>query len=146
MRAADIAPTIKALRESGATSLRAIADGLNAQGIPTARGSGEWSPTQVVRVLERLCARRDPAGCKIRHTSPEPSAASKSADVHPLDGYVPLISRSVLARSSSASCSSFTILTKSSSVFRSAESVDGSPPASATCVSATGPRQKPASP
>ena len=28
MRAADIAPTIKALRESGATSLRAIADGL----------------------------------------------------------------------------------------------------------------------
>ena len=43
-RAADIAPTIKVLREAGATSLRAIAHGLNAQGIPTARGSGEWSP------------------------------------------------------------------------------------------------------
>jgi hypothetical protein len=52
-RAADIAPTIEALQEAGATSLRAIADGLNAQGIPTARGSGEWLPTQVARVLER---------------------------------------------------------------------------------------------
>ena len=54
MRAADIAPAIKDLQEAGATTLRAIADGLTAQGIPTARGSGEWSPTQVRRVLERL--------------------------------------------------------------------------------------------
>jgi hypothetical protein len=35
-------------------SLRAIAEGLNAQGIPTARGEGEWTATQVMRVLERL--------------------------------------------------------------------------------------------
>jgi hypothetical protein len=35
-----ITPAIKALQEAGATSLRAIAGGLNAQGIPTARGSG----------------------------------------------------------------------------------------------------------
>ncbi|WP_035721787.1 recombinase family protein [Bradyrhizobium sp. ARR65] len=48
------APTIKALQEAGATSLRAIADGLNAQGIPTARGSGQWPPTQVARLIERL--------------------------------------------------------------------------------------------
>ena len=44
MRAAAIAPTIKALQEAGATTLRAIADELNAPGIPAARGSGEWSP------------------------------------------------------------------------------------------------------
>src|SRR5260221_555978 len=53
-RAADIAPTVKALQAAGATSLRAIAAGLNAQGIPTARGSGSWSAVQVARVLERI--------------------------------------------------------------------------------------------
>jgi len=53
-RAADLAPTIKALQAAGATSLRAIAAGLNDQGIPTARGEGEWTATQVMRVLERL--------------------------------------------------------------------------------------------
>jgi DNA invertase Pin-like site-specific DNA recombinase len=53
-RAADIGPTIKALQLAGAASLRAIADGLNAQGIPTARGNGQWSAVQVARVLERL--------------------------------------------------------------------------------------------
>jgi hypothetical protein len=37
----------------GATSLRAIAEGLNQQGIPTARGS-QWSTVQVARVLERI--------------------------------------------------------------------------------------------
>ena len=42
------------LQASGATSLRAIAAGLNERGIPTARGDGEWSATQVMRVLERL--------------------------------------------------------------------------------------------
>jgi len=53
-RAADIAPTIRKLQEGGATSLRAIAAGLNTQGIPTARGSGTWSAVQVSRVLERI--------------------------------------------------------------------------------------------
>ena len=52
-RAADIGPTVKALQEAGATSLRAIAAGLNDQAIPTARGQGKWS-VQVARVLERL--------------------------------------------------------------------------------------------
>jgi DNA invertase Pin-like site-specific DNA recombinase len=53
-RAADLAPIIKELQAAGKTSLRAIAEGLNAQGIPTARGEGEWTATQVMRVLERL--------------------------------------------------------------------------------------------
>jgi Recombinase len=52
-RAADIGPTIKSLQAEGATTLRAIAAGLNAQGIPTARG-GRWSAIQVMRVLARL--------------------------------------------------------------------------------------------
>ena len=53
-RAADLADTIAELQAAGKTSLRAIAEGLNAQGIPTARGDGEWTATQVMRVLERL--------------------------------------------------------------------------------------------
>ena len=53
-RVADIAPTITELQASGATSLRAIAAGLNARGIETPRGIGEWSATQVARVLDRL--------------------------------------------------------------------------------------------
>jgi hypothetical protein len=52
-RAADLAPIIKELQAAGKTSLRAIAAGLNEQGIPTARG-GEWSSPQVMRILERL--------------------------------------------------------------------------------------------
>ena len=53
-RAADIGPTIKALQVAGAMSLRAIATGLNAQGIPTARGKGRWSAVQVARILDRI--------------------------------------------------------------------------------------------
>lgn len=53
-RAADIGPTVKALQAAGATSLRAIAAGLNAQGIPTAKGNGQWSAVQVARVMSRL--------------------------------------------------------------------------------------------
>ena len=37
----------------GATSLSAIAAGLNERKIPTARGTGEWSAVQVMRVLAR---------------------------------------------------------------------------------------------
>ncbi len=52
-RAADLAPMIAELQAAGATSLRAIADGLNQRGIPTARGNAVWSATQVARVLSR---------------------------------------------------------------------------------------------
>jgi hypothetical protein len=48
------APAIRALQEAGATSLRAVAEGLNAQGIPTARSNGAWSAVQVARVLDRI--------------------------------------------------------------------------------------------
>jgi DNA invertase Pin-like site-specific DNA recombinase len=60
-RATDIGPTIAALQAAGATSLRAIAAGLNEKGIPTARGTGEWTATQVARVLERLDPFREEA-------------------------------------------------------------------------------------
>jgi hypothetical protein len=53
-RAADLAPNHQSASVCRRNEPRAIAEGLNAQGIPTARGEGEWSATQVMRVLERL--------------------------------------------------------------------------------------------
>jgi hypothetical protein len=40
--AAKLAPAIKKLRATGATTLRAIAAELNARQIPTPRGRGQW--------------------------------------------------------------------------------------------------------
>jgi DNA invertase Pin-like site-specific DNA recombinase len=54
-RAADVQPIIADIQAGGAKSLREIADALNGRGIPTARG-GEWSATQVARVMARLAA------------------------------------------------------------------------------------------
>lgn len=51
-RAADLLPIIREIRETGATTLQAVADALNARGITTARG-GAWSPVQVSRVEAR---------------------------------------------------------------------------------------------
>jgi DNA invertase Pin-like site-specific DNA recombinase len=51
-RAGDLLPIIKELQAAGATSLKAVADGLNSRNIPTAHG-GKWQPTQVMRVLAR---------------------------------------------------------------------------------------------
>jgi DNA invertase Pin-like site-specific DNA recombinase len=53
-KAADIAPIIEELRAAGVTSQTALAKGLTEKGIPTPRGSGEWTATQIARVLERL--------------------------------------------------------------------------------------------
>jgi hypothetical protein len=53
-RAADLAPTIKNIQVAGTTSLRGIADALNARNVPTARGEGRWQASQVMRVLRRL--------------------------------------------------------------------------------------------
>jgi DNA invertase Pin-like site-specific DNA recombinase len=53
-RAALLAPIIAELRAAGATSLKAIAAGLNERRIPTARGDGEWTATQVMRVIDRI--------------------------------------------------------------------------------------------
>jgi DNA invertase Pin-like site-specific DNA recombinase len=54
-RAADLAPIIAAIRATGATSLRALAAGLNDRGIPAARG-GAWGASQVQKVIARLAA------------------------------------------------------------------------------------------
>ncbi|MCK1562455.1 recombinase family protein [Bradyrhizobium sp. 173] len=53
-RAADLEPTIVQIRAAGATTLAAIAAGLNEAGIPTPRGNGRWSPVQVKRTLDAL--------------------------------------------------------------------------------------------
>jgi DNA invertase Pin-like site-specific DNA recombinase len=50
--AANIMPIIRVAQRAGATTLRAIADVLNARGIRTARG-GRWHATSVKNVLER---------------------------------------------------------------------------------------------
>jgi DNA invertase Pin-like site-specific DNA recombinase len=52
-RAGDLRQTITRLRGSGATSLSALAAGLNGMGIEAPRG-GVWHPKTVARVLERL--------------------------------------------------------------------------------------------
>ncbi|WFU39019.1 hypothetical protein QA640_32175 [Bradyrhizobium sp. CB82] len=59
-RVADLAPIIKELQATGKTSLRAIAAGLNDQGIPAARG-GEWSSVHKRRwdqILRRSSAKQ----------------------------------------------------------------------------------------
>jgi DNA invertase Pin-like site-specific DNA recombinase len=50
--AANVLPVIQHAQKAGATTLRQIADALNARGIPTARG-GRWYASSVKNVLER---------------------------------------------------------------------------------------------
>jgi DNA invertase Pin-like site-specific DNA recombinase len=50
--AANVLPVIREIRRAGATSLRQIADALNARGITTPRG-GQWYASSVRNVLER---------------------------------------------------------------------------------------------
>ena len=51
--AASVAPILADVRKAGATSLREIADALNARGVKTARGR-HWRPTSVKRLINRL--------------------------------------------------------------------------------------------
>jgi hypothetical protein len=51
-----LAPLIKALQAASATSLNGIAEALNARGVVTPAGGGQWHATQVRRVLARLPA------------------------------------------------------------------------------------------
>jgi hypothetical protein len=51
-RAKDLVLTIQTLQAGGC----GIARALNEQGIPTARGGGNWSAVQVARMLKRLQA------------------------------------------------------------------------------------------
>jgi DNA invertase Pin-like site-specific DNA recombinase len=55
--AANILPIIREAQKAGATTLRAVADALNARGIPTPRG-GAWYAMSVKNVLERPIARK----------------------------------------------------------------------------------------
>ena len=50
--AANVLPVIRQAQKAGASSLRAIADVLNARGVRTARG-GKWAATQVRDILRR---------------------------------------------------------------------------------------------
>jgi DNA invertase Pin-like site-specific DNA recombinase len=52
-RALDLAGIVTALRATGITSVRSLADALNEQGIPAPRGD-TWHPTAVSRLLTRL--------------------------------------------------------------------------------------------
>jgi DNA invertase Pin-like site-specific DNA recombinase len=47
---AEVLPVIEKIQAAGASSLRAIAAGLNARNVPAPRG-GEWSAVQVMRIL-----------------------------------------------------------------------------------------------
>jgi hypothetical protein len=53
-RAAKLAPLIKALQAAGVTSLNGLAVALNARGVVTPAGGGQWHATQVSRLLKRL--------------------------------------------------------------------------------------------
>jgi DNA invertase Pin-like site-specific DNA recombinase len=57
--AANVLPVIREAQKAGATTLRAIADALNARGIPTPRG-GVWYAMSVKNVLDRPMARKAP--------------------------------------------------------------------------------------
>jgi DNA invertase Pin-like site-specific DNA recombinase len=52
-RATDLRGLVESIRESGITSIRAITEELNRQGIKAPRG-GPWHPTAVSRLLMRL--------------------------------------------------------------------------------------------
>lgn len=53
--AENVVPVIRQMQEAGARTLREIADGLNARGIPTPRG-GKWYATSVKNMLNRSAA------------------------------------------------------------------------------------------
>jgi hypothetical protein len=50
--AANVLPIIREITKAGATTLREIADAVNARGVQTARG-GQWYATTVRNVLGR---------------------------------------------------------------------------------------------
>jgi hypothetical protein len=50
--AAKVLPMIRSAQKAGATTLREIADALNARGVHTARG-GKWFATSVKNILDR---------------------------------------------------------------------------------------------
>lgn len=59
--AANVLPIIREAQKAGATTLRDLADALNARGVATARG-GRWHATSVKNILERPATLKSPAG------------------------------------------------------------------------------------
>ncbi|WP_240046938.1 recombinase family protein [Paracraurococcus ruber] len=53
-RAMDLGPVIREIRAAGCQSLAAIADALNARGLPSPSGRGPWHRSAVDRLLRRL--------------------------------------------------------------------------------------------
>jgi hypothetical protein len=73
--AQDLAPVLDDIRARGATSLRAIADEVNARGMLTRRG-GRWHVSTVMNLLERLAlarARRAPERLRSSAASARPA-------------------------------------------------------------------------
>ena len=61
--AANVLPIIREAQRAGATTLRAVAEALNARGISTARG-GLWHAMSVKNVLDRPLAKTPIAGAR----------------------------------------------------------------------------------
>lgn len=53
-RAADLAPIIHELNGAGITSLSGMAKALTGRRVPTPRGAGDWTATQVARTIARI--------------------------------------------------------------------------------------------
>lgn len=53
-RAADLAPVLDRLDPAGTLSLRALAEKLTAEGVPTPRNASTWTPATVARLRQRL--------------------------------------------------------------------------------------------
>ena len=54
--AESLRPILARINPNGTMSLRAVADALTREGVPTASGSGEWTAMAVKRVADRLAA------------------------------------------------------------------------------------------
>jgi hypothetical protein len=59
--AANVLPIIREAQKAGATTLREIAEALNARGVATARG-GQWYATSVKNMLDRAMGSSRPHG------------------------------------------------------------------------------------
>lgn len=53
-RAIDLRPLLEELKAEGWGTPKQLAQALDARGVPTARGKGHWSPTQIKRIEARL--------------------------------------------------------------------------------------------
>jgi hypothetical protein len=76
--AAELAPIVADVPASGVTGLKGIARALNERGVATPRGTGEWEPSQVWRLLARMC-RRKPARVSVSGSARCPRIRGSSA-------------------------------------------------------------------